>query len=164
MKTCKKCNVEIKERNWSRLCIPCDKERRKELYAIKPRYCKICNFDITRRSNKATFCYACAAVRAKKSSANTPKYVPSNDNDKCRKITKYAVKIGFLPSPTVFECARCGERKAECYDHRDYSKPLHVYPVCRKCNSGLGKGIEVHVPCVDSIESEQDISELLPSN
>jgi hypothetical protein len=44
-----------------------------------------------------------------------------------------ARREGTLPSPRDFACADCG-RPAECYDHRDYSRPLHVEPVCLSCN------------------------------
>jgi len=42
------------------------------------------------------------------------------------------------------KCEDCG-RDAECYDHRDYNKPLDVEPVCRQCNSIRGAGIPMKV-------------------
>lgn len=46
---------------------------------------------------------------------------------------------GVLPEPTKLKCVDCGKR-AHVYDHRDYSKPLEVEPVCRRCNSRRWKG------------------------
>jgi len=43
-------------------------------------------------------------------------------------------------NPTLdgsIECVDCGA-PATCYDHRDYSKPLDVEPVCWKCNAQRG--------------------------
>lgn len=36
-------------------------------------------------------------------------------------------------------CVDCGEL-ATCYDHRDYTKPLMVEPVCGGCNAKRGVG------------------------
>ena len=37
-------------------------------------------------------------------------------------------------------CVDCG-RPARCYDHRDYSKPLDVEPVCIICNIRRGPAL-----------------------
>lgn len=50
----------------------------------------------------------------------------------CWEVQK-AIARGDLRPPTDFACDDCG-RPAEMYDHRDYSKPLEVRPVCRGCN------------------------------
>lgn len=51
-----------------------------------------------------------------------------------------AQKNGLLPRPSSLACVDCN-RQAECYDHRDYSKPLQVDPVCRSCNVMRGPAI-----------------------
>jgi len=38
------------------------------------------------------------------------------------------------------KCVDCGKR-AQCWDHRDYSKPLEVDPVCKSCNYHRGPGL-----------------------
>lgn len=48
-----------------------------------------------------------------------------------------AIRIGELKRPAEFACVDCG-KPAEHYDHRDYSKPLEVQPVCRRCNFRRG--------------------------
>jgi len=58
------------------------------------------------------------------------------------KAVKKAVKDGLLaPVKTLF-CIDCG-KFAECYDHRDYNKPIDVVPVCRKCNFRRGSAISL---------------------
>jgi hypothetical protein len=44
-----------------------------------------------------------------------------------------AVKKGELPKQNTLKCTDCG-KQARDYDHRDYTKPLDVEPVCRSCN------------------------------
>lgn len=51
-----------------------------------------------------------------------------------------AIRKGDLAHPSCFPCADCGGPAKE-YDHRDYSKPLTVDPVCRKCNVRRGSAI-----------------------
>lgn len=52
-----------------------------------------------------------------------------------------AIKRGELTNlkTTEVKCVDCG-RRATCYDHRDYRKPLEVDPVCRRCNVARGSG------------------------
>jgi len=40
------------------------------------------------------------------------------------------------------KCTDC-DNKAQVYDHREYSKPLEVDPVCKSCNMKRGPAIEV---------------------
>ena len=44
-----------------------------------------------------------------------------------------AIRSGALQRPTAFACDDCG-RPACQYDHRDYTRPIDVVPVCRSCN------------------------------
>jgi hypothetical protein len=44
-----------------------------------------------------------------------------------------AVLRGDMKRATEYACVDCG-RPAEVYDHRDYTQPLKVEPVCRSCN------------------------------
>ena len=50
-----------------------------------------------------------------------------------------ARRHGELVPPSDFACMDCGTQ-AQVYDHRDYSRPLDVQPVCLKCNSRRGPG------------------------
>lgn len=51
-----------------------------------------------------------------------------------------AVRARRLVPPFWCACVDCGA-VAEVYDHRDYSKPLDVQPVCRSCNLKRGPGL-----------------------
>jgi hypothetical protein len=52
------------------------------------------------------------------------------------------IKTGKLDHPSKFKCVDCKERQAKCYDHRYYSKPLDVEPVCRQCNAKRGPALD----------------------
>lgn len=51
-----------------------------------------------------------------------------------------AKRFGLIPRPETLKCADCGD-KARYYDHRDYTKPMDVEPVCAGCNTRRGPGI-----------------------
>lgn len=51
-----------------------------------------------------------------------------------------AIREGRLPKQKKCKCVDCGKR-AQCYDHRDYRKPLDVEPVCKACNNKRGPGL-----------------------
>ena len=55
--------------------------------------------------------------------------------------THRAMQQGRLPRLTGSTiCVDCGV-SASMYDHRDYSKPLEVAPVCARCNARRGHAI-----------------------
>lgn len=87
------------------------------------RKCYNCSVD-TRGHRKKSLCPACrkAHYRAQSSA--------------CLAVRK-AIAIGMLRAPSKLRCLDCGAQ-AENYDHRDYSKPLDVVPVCRGCNIKRG--------------------------
>jgi len=60
----------------------------------------------------------------------------------CRAIgaVGWAVKLGKLPKATELTCVDCG-KPATQYEHRDYTKPLEIDPVCRKCNHRRGLAV-----------------------
>lgn len=62
----------------------------------------------------------------------------------CRQVA-LAVRAGTLPPPTRFRCVDC-IRIASMYDHRNYSKPLSIEPVCRSCNAKRGPAEDVLNP------------------
>ena len=47
---------------------------------------------------------------------------------------------GDLKNPKELACEDCAGPATE-YDHRDYSKPLDVAPVCRTCNQKRGHAL-----------------------
>jgi hypothetical protein len=60
--------------------------------------------------------------------------------DRARGAIRRAISTGKLANlkAECVMCSACGLRRAVIYDHRDYSKPLEVTPVCRNCNGKLG--------------------------
>lgn len=56
-----------------------------------------------------------------------------------------AVAAGDLPPATERICVDCGAQ-ADCYDHRDYSRPLAVEPVCFSCNLVRGPAKPITAP------------------
>lgn len=90
-------------------------------------YCVECNSAIeshfTGIGGRPMRCNKCKALReisiAGKQSAHT--------------AVARAIRHGEIKRPAEFACVDCG-KAAEVYDHRDYSKPLDVQPVCRSCN------------------------------
>lgn len=64
-----------------------------------------------------------------------------------------AVAKGLLPRASQFACLDCG-KPASQYDHRDYTKPLDVQPVCRSCN--VIRGPALFPPLADTRPSRID--------
>jgi hypothetical protein len=93
-------------------------------------------------------CQDCGAITD--SSTPLARFCVSCSNDRhgytTRAITAVwkAVREGLLPNPKTLQCVDC-DRPAQCYDHRDYNRPLNVWPVCRKCNYRRGSAIDPHI-------------------
>ena len=49
-----------------------------------------------------------------------------------------AIKLGIIHHHSFCACVDCG-RPAECYDHRDYTMPHIIVPVCARCDSKRGE-------------------------
>lgn len=57
---------------------------------------------------------------------------------KAHNLVHAAIEAGRLPALTgTIKCRDCG-KPARVYDHRDYSRPLKVVPVCHSCNTRRG--------------------------
>lgn len=54
-------------------------------------------------------------------------------------VVARAIKEGLLARAIGQSCADCGQAAHE-YEHRDYSQPLKVDPICRSCNKRRGPG------------------------
>jgi hypothetical protein len=55
----------------------------------------------------------------------------------CGRIVNRWIAQGYLPRARLFACVDCG-KPAYGYDHRDYTKPLAIEPVCRSHNALRG--------------------------
>lgn len=76
---------------------------------------------------KRSFSIRCATCRFKRNSMITRM---------SQKVQK-AIAAGRIPPISGQSCVDCGA-KAMIYDHRDYSRPLDVVPVCVRCNALRG--------------------------
>lgn len=63
--------------------------------------------------------------------------LPCKTGESAHKLVAMAIRLGFLRTISECVCVDCGARATD-YDHRDYSKPLDVDPVCRPCNFRRG--------------------------
>lgn len=102
------------------------------------RNCLQCGCDISERHYHAKYCLPCSAERQKNPAAVA-----------AHRIVSDAIKRGELDHPRTLVCADCS-KPATDYDHRDYSKPLDVQPVCRSCNKLRGPAIGSLPRVVDS--------------
>ena len=55
---------------------------------------------------------------------------------------KRAIRLGNLAPAYTHQCADCGG-DAQFYDHRHYSQPLQVDPVCISCNNLRGRAVDL---------------------
>ena len=55
-----------------------------------------------------------------------------------------AIRRGLMPKPDSLVCVDCSA-PAETYDHRFYSRPLEVEPVCRSCNKKRGSAYDLEM-------------------
>lgn len=99
---------------------------------MKPEYkliiCKDCGDEFTGHRT-AWFCSKC---RDKSQSIKGA--------SRATTAVRQAIQKGLLKPPADCECVDCGGR-ARVYDHRDYSRPLDVSPVCYPCNYKRGPAV-----------------------
>ncbi len=90
------------------------------------RSCKHCGVDISERHYHARICFGCMGVWGRVSGAR-----------KATAEVNKAINRGELVPAKQLKCVDCG-MQAMSYDHRDYSQPLSVQPVCQSCNKLRG--------------------------
>jgi hypothetical protein len=113
-------------------CLPCS-ERRNRLSINqgqrKKGLCAFCGADLKEQGRPAHAHY-CLDCRDRH-------FGPNSLPARAHTLVGVAVRLGFLPRPNDLRCTDCGNNAQE-YDHRDYSKPLDVEPVCCSCNRKRG--------------------------
>jgi hypothetical protein len=91
------------------------------------RTCFQCDQRLSRHGNHSKkFCLDCEAAQQRAIKA-------------ARRSVQAAIARGDIRRAIEFACVDCS-RPAFCYDHRDYSKPLQIEPVCKSCNTKRGPG------------------------
>lgn len=147
--TCQQCGVDIGRRDLrATFCFPCYQLRTRRRICTDARVrnayltplrtdtgfaCMDCGLDITpdrnvarKRPRPRLRCTPCAHAR------RLFLHVLSGSALAGAAVAR-ARATGVLPPASDSKCVDC-ERRAECYDHRDYGQPLKVEPVCRSCN------------------------------
>lgn len=56
------------------------------------------------------------------------------------KVISTEIRLGRLQRAKTLTCVDCGAPGHD-WDHRDYSRPLDVQPVCRSCNIKRGPAL-----------------------
>ena len=97
---------------------------------LEPKDCARCGSALPLlRSHKIYFCKECKV-----------KAGPIKNGRDAHGMVRAAIRFGYLRPASEYQCVDCGSA-AECYDHRDYNKPLDVEPVCIGCNVRRGPAI-----------------------
>lgn len=92
--------------------------------------CCSCGEEIKYRSEGADYCQPCLGW------ADRLRRRAYSDVQK-------AIKRGELKPAIYHRCADCGLHTAAHYDHRYYSRPLLVVPVCNGCNGRRGPPLDI---------------------
>lgn len=87
-------------------------------------------------------CVACGGLRTRTSRrmCDTCRNAHEIAVQAANKEVSRAVRKGSLPKASTQRCVDCGAQALD-WEHRDYSKPLAVEPVCRSCNVKRGPAL-----------------------
>ena len=125
---CVQCSVE--HFGLSSHCWRCERKNIED--AKPPRICPYCLAEKDKSSTSGSlYHHACS-------------FDVSDISKKATAQVHKAIKQGQIPamSPDT-KCVDCG-KPARDYEHRYYSRPLDVEPVCRGCNQKRGPALDVH--------------------
>lgn len=87
-------------------------------------------------------CSRCGATHARVSYYCHPcSFILSDLSKVATRPVSKLIRWGLIPKAKSLDCVDCG-LKAHDYDHRDYSRPLDVVPVCRGCNIRRGPAFQ----------------------
>ena len=112
----------------------------------KHRACCDCG-EPTRRHLSTPRCYPCSHQRIKQAAETAS----ARRMRSAHAAVGRAVRAGKLDSPKLLACCDCGGQAAN-YDHRWYSRPLDVEPVCARHNKMRG-------PAHDRLHSGPSLTE-----
>lgn len=102
--------------------------------------CIACGKTLKRRHHHARLCDW---------SSTCPSYFAK---PRAHRAVRRAIVRGELPPARACVCVDCGKPATE-YDHRDYSRPLDVVPVCHRCNILRGPADRWSAPPTPSREA-----------
>ena len=91
-------------------------------------FCICCGEEINRWGGTTThFCIGCHGIQR-------------DEAKRAIQVVSDAKRRGDIPKADTLTCVDCGA-PASVYDHRDYSKPMAIKPVCRACNVFRGPAL-----------------------
>jgi hypothetical protein len=101
--------------------------------------CAVCGVVDLRKGCTARYlCSSCRFEEVKKNRIHARQFFSGKES--AGRDVALAISEGKIKRPSSYQCVDCGAQAGE-YDHRDYSQPLDVAPVCRKCNHHRGLAI-----------------------
>lgn len=122
-------------------------------WGITTRACSRCGGDLSGRYKKQRYCKACHAEYERN---RRPKYSEWPEEAK----VKLRARIKAQKNKTDKQpCIVCGDEKSERH-HEDYSKPLKITWLCRKCHAayhGNGSDLKSSVSRVINILARIDL-------
>jgi hypothetical protein len=113
------------------ICLHCQRKNEYEALLGESKGCALCGAQIPRSRIKIT-CYC----------SNECARAVGDARVKVASAVAEARRKGKLKPAKEFVCVDCG-KPATDYDHRNYTKPLDVVPVCRGCNLRRGSTDDV---------------------
>lgn len=149
---CQSCSAALPLRRGRppRLCLACSSEEQRRgedaslfrLYFGSVRFflwmnCSSCGERTLAASASQKFCSACAKSAYRQCRDRWGRDRPLAT--KAASLVNRAIQDGEIPPARGQKCVDCGG-SADRYDHRDYTKPLWVEPVCHGCNRRRGPG------------------------
>ncbi len=92
-----------------------------------------------------THCCDCGAAKGPGAHAFSARCKPCGDHFSgwmfaANRAINRAKARGELKPASRYSCVDCGSQ-ARDWEHRDYTKPLDVQPVCRRCNQHRGPAL-----------------------
>lgn len=115
--------------------------------------CSFCQYEADTKALGVRHCALCGSSISRSRMLISP-YCSIECSNKVAEIRssvgaaiRKAVKSGVIQKlDGSVQCVDCGN-PARHYDHRDYTKPLDVSPVCRSCNFKRGPAHTFPTPC-----------------
>lgn len=93
--------------------------------------CVSCGGPLNRTAANAILCWDCIGEMQRARS-------------RALRLVKESILAGSLRPAAEFKCGDCGDQ-AQVYDHRRYSDPPKIEPVCRSCNIRRGPAEEFFI-------------------
>jgi ribosomal protein S27AE len=111
-------------------CELCDRVFQAELRAVRQGWGRFCGALCARRNNQVLATKAITTKEGWRARKNEKRKTVFRHKDNARDAVGRALRSGKLEK---MPCTRCGSLTVEAH-HHDYSKPLEVVWMCRRCH------------------------------